>query len=84
MAMIQEVLGPMTVLRNCTHFLAKLHFVEVFTEFGFELTLLRCIKIYVKVIAWAGKSNFVVDCSGYPDSAYLRRVKDELHRRGVS
>lgn len=58
--MIQEVLGPMTVLRNCTHFLAKLHFVEVFTEFGFELTLLRCIKIYVKVIAWAGKSNLLI------------------------
>lgn len=67
-----------------THFLAKLHFVEAFTEFGFELTLLWCIMIYVKVIACNGKSNFVVDCSGYPDSAYLRRVKDELHRRGVS
>lgn len=40
--------------------------------------------IYVKVIVCNGKFNFVVDCSGYLDFVYFRRVKDELYRRGVS
>lgn len=64
--------------------MVKLYFVEVFIEFGFELIFLWCIMIYVKVIVCNGKFNFVVDCSGYLDFVYFRRVKDELYRRGVS
>lgn len=72
------------VLSNGIYFLVKLYFVEVFIEFGFELIFLWCIMIYVKVIVCNGKFNFVVDCSGYLDFVYFRRVKDELYRRGVS